>query len=372
MHILLVVTGFPSISEPARSTFNLIYANELALNHKVTILYLRAINPKRWFINRTKEGNINIVELSIMLPMIGLFNQIPAFSFFFKLFLLFFKFDADIIQGVGGHTSIAAYLLSKKLKKPYFLHFIGGDLNVDIVYFFKNQTFKDSILNCSFSAFESQALELIFDTYFVGVKDKGVIYRGIKLKEYTYHFDYTSEINLLFLGGMPQNTNCKGGLTLMDTISVLDKKAWNVKLRFYIGGPEVPDISAFIKQLSNPNIEVINIGAINKAAVKKYMAKSHIVLIPSESEGLPNVMWEGMATGNMIIASRVGGIPEIINTPDLGILIKPLITEELTEAIMNVVLQPEKIEAYALQARTRVELFDYQSFIDRNMALFSS
>ena len=102
------------------------------------------------------------------------------------------------------------------------------------------------------------------------------------------------------------------------------------------------------------------------------MAKSHIVLIPSESEGLPNVMWEGMATGNMIIASRVGGIPEIINTPDLGILIAPLITKELTEAITNVALQPNKIEAYALQGRTKVELFDYQSFIDTNIGMFQS
>lgn len=370
MKILLVVTGFPSVSQPARSTFNFTYAHELALNHKVTILYIRAINPKRPLIKRTQHNNIDIVELSIILPFFGLFKQIPVFAALFRLVLPLLKFDVDVIQGVGGHTSIAAYLLSKKLRKPYFLHFIGGDINTDLPYFFNNQMFKDSIFHCSFLAFESKALENIFDTYFTNIKNKGVIYRGIKLAEYDYHFDSPYEINVLFLGGMPENSNLKGGFTLLESINELNKKTLATKLHFYIGGPEIPEMSAFIKGISNPNMEIHIIGAINKTEVKKYMAKSHLVIIPSLSEGLPNVMWEAMATGNMIIASKVGGIPEILNDTTLGVLINSNAPNELTEALFNITSEPKKIENYVKNARNKVESFNYQSFIDKNVTLF--
>ena len=372
MKILLVVTGLPSASEPARSAFNATYANELTNKDDLTIVYLRSMHPKRWFIRNTQLNKIDVVELSLFLPFIPLYKQITFFTLLLNLVLAVKRFNVDVIQGMGGETAIAAYSIAKKLKKPYFLHYIGGDLNVSIKYFFPKKMYRTSVKNCTFNGFESKALEVIFDTYFKDIKNKSVIYRGIKIEEYAYHFEYSNVINLLFLGGMPANTNEKGGFTLLDSIRALDKKELGVKLRFHIGGPEIPDISELVKSISNRNIEVIAIGAISKAKVKEYMAQSHIVLIPSEAEGLPNVMWEAMATGNMVIASAVGGIPEIINTPDLGILIAPNSSRELTHAIINAAAEPQKIENYALHGRKKVESFNYTSFIDNYNTLFKN
>jgi glycosyltransferase involved in cell wall biosynthesis len=56
-------------------------------------------------------------------------------------------------------------------------------------------------------------------------------------------------------------------------------------------------------------------------------------VLPSISEGLCLALLEAMASGVPVIASRVGGIPEILNSPDLGMMVSPSSVEELASAM---------------------------------------
>jgi len=60
-----------------------------------------------------------------------------------------------------------------------------------------------------------------------------------------------------------------------------------------------------------------------------------IFILPSISEGLPNVILEAMACSVPVIASRVGGIPEVIVNRENGLLVSPQNTRALTEAILT-------------------------------------
>jgi len=58
-----------------------------------------------------------------------------------------------------------------------------------------------------------------------------------------------------------------------------------------------------------------------------------IVCLASDSEGCPNVLLESLACGTPVVASAVGGVPEIIHSDDYGILVKYQKPEEFAKAI---------------------------------------
>jgi glycosyltransferase involved in cell wall biosynthesis len=67
-----------------------------------------------------------------------------------------------------------------------------------------------------------------------------------------------------------------------------------------------------------------------------------IFVLPSVAEGLPGALLEAMATGLPVIASRVGGVPEILNNPDLGTMVSPRSVDELASAMKGLYKTPEE------------------------------
>jgi glycosyltransferase involved in cell wall biosynthesis len=372
MRILLIVTGLPDEVSPARSAFNLMFAEELKKQHEVTFLYLRSVNPSRRFFRKTIIAGIPCIEISCILPSFNVLKNSIFFTILFKLLTLKYKFEADIIHAVGGWSTFAANIIATRLNKPYIIQFIGSDLNYDIKYLIKNNDFNNSINSSAAVLFESKSLNNIFQKCYQDYSNKIVIYRGVILKEFNYFFEKPDEIRILFLGGMPGNSNIKGGFSLIKAIQYINFRTLNNKLHFVIGGPDIPSQDLLISQITNPNIKISIIGAITKGNVKIQLQKSHIVLIPSISEGLPNMLYEALATGNLVIASKVGGIPEIIEDNISGILIEPNEPSQLADKIFELANDKNRIEQFALNGRLRVESFDYSSYIIGCNKLYSS
>jgi glycosyltransferase involved in cell wall biosynthesis len=73
-------------------------------------------------------------------------------------------------------------------------------------------------------------------------------------------------------------------------------------------------------------------GVQKPEAVARWMAAADVVCLPSHSEGCPNVVIEALACGRPVVASRVGGIPELVNS-NCGILTPPRDPEALAAAL---------------------------------------
>jgi len=78
-------------------------------------------------------------------------------------------------------------------------------------------------------------------------------------------------------------------------------------------------------------------------------------VLPSLSEGLPNVILEAMASGKPIIATRVGGVPEAVVQDGNGILVEPQKPDQLKTAILELLNDHEKIEDYGKCSRKLAE-----------------
>jgi teichuronic acid biosynthesis glycosyltransferase TuaC len=69
--------------------------------------------------------------------------------------------------------------------------------------------------------------------------------------------------------------------------------------------------------------EILLPGARSLDEVATWMAAANLVTLPSHAEGTPNVVLEALASGRPVVATRVGGIPDVITTPELGELVPP-------------------------------------------------
>lgn len=88
----------------------------------------------------------------------------------------------------------------------------------------------------------------------------------------------------------------------------------------------------------------------NVADIHRLLASSKIFVMPSRWEGLPIALLEAMAAGKPVIASRVGGIPELIEHNRNGWLIPPEDVAALVQAIETLLANPELSARLGLQA----------------------
>jgi glycosyltransferase involved in cell wall biosynthesis len=70
------------------------------------------------------------------------------------------------------------------------------------------------------------------------------------------------------------------------------------------------------------------------------MAAADILVLPSHSEGTPNVVLEALASGRRIVATAVGGVPDLITSSELGALVAPGQPDALGAAIATALRSP--------------------------------
>jgi glycosyltransferase involved in cell wall biosynthesis len=84
-------------------------------------------------------------------------------------------------------------------------------------------------------------------------------------------------------------------------------------------GPERRNLQFLAQTMAN----VTFVGEVPPERVSDYLQRAQIFVLPSASEGSPNVVLEAMAHGVPIIATRVGGVPDLISHGETGFLIQP-------------------------------------------------
>ena len=81
--------------------------------------------------------------------------------------------------------------------------------------------------------------------------------------------------------------------------------------------------------------------------VPSYMAAADILVLPSHSEGTPNVVLEALSSGRRVVATSVGGVPDLITSDTLGTLVPPRDPDSLARAIAAALRSPYDPDAVA-------------------------
>jgi len=95
------------------------------------------------------------------------------------------------------------------------------------------------------------------------------------------------------------------------------------------------------------------LGAFSHDQVRDILRRMHIVAHPSLTDSRPMAVLEAMAWGRPVVASRVGGLPELIEDGVTGRLVPAGDAEQLAEALAGLARDPAARQAMGRAARQR-------------------
>jgi teichuronic acid biosynthesis glycosyltransferase TuaC len=82
------------------------------------------------------------------------------------------------------------------------------------------------------------------------------------------------------------------------------------------------------------------IGPVPHDAIASWLAACDVLVLPSHAEGTPNVVLEALASGRRVVATSVGGVPDLITSPTLGTLVPAHAPRRLAHALVEALATP--------------------------------
>jgi glycosyltransferase involved in cell wall biosynthesis len=179
-----------------------------------------------------------------------------------------------------------------------------------------------------------------------------------------------STIHLFALGLL---ASFKGFSVLIKAMKQVVESYPNVLLTIAGDGPQKKALEKLTRDLRlEPYVKFA--GKVPFASLSQYYANCDMVIFPSiYAEPFGRVALEAMYFGKPIIASRVGGIPEVVEDKKSGLLVSPDNPQELAEAITALASDSTLREDMGRLGKSIVQVtFDAEKIVQKNLDVYTS
>lgn len=273
-----------------------------------------------------------------------------------------FPFDL-IYLATWGDLSLAMSWIAKEINIPYIASAIGDHTTLYFdkpgsrYYKLERETYLGSELVLCVSRDMEKKVNILTDSkantkvFYSGVDTKKFQPFPTRRQEYRRRLGYSGkDLVLLFIGRV---TKEKGVYELLEAFSRLAND--HESLQLLLIGPvfEQKKVEQAMSRLEVRD-RVTIIEGVDHDEIPCYMNAADLFVFPSWMEGLPNVVMEACACGLPVIASSVGGIPELIEDDVTGFLVSPQSPEELAEKVVCVTKDMERARTVAKAARLKM------------------
>ena len=146
----------------------------------------------------------------------------------------------------------------------------------------------------------------------------------------------------------------KGVYELLNAAQILREEGYD--FRIMLAGEGV-DSNAFHSELLARSMgDIIScLGWVHGRDKENLFRSADCFVLPSYAEGLPNALLEAMSFGVPVIATRVGAIPEVIESNNCGVLIKPRDVASLVESMRMYLEEDDSVVNHGINGRKAVE-----------------
>jgi glycosyltransferase involved in cell wall biosynthesis len=162
----------------------------------------------------------------------------------------------------------------------------------------------------------------------------------------------------------------KGHADLVRAFPKMRELAGDLKVRLVLvgEGPERPRIESLSRRM---NLTAFITIAGQQNDVNPYYGIADVLLLPSHSEGCPNVLLEAMAAGVPVVATAVGGIPEVATNGKDAILVKNHDTEGLAFAAVELLKNQQLRDRLVTNAREIVSRKSPKAYFESVASVFT-
>ena len=358
MRVLVVTKIFPNSAEPLSSPFN---RQQFGALRKLCDLEILATIPwfpgaavfRHWSAAGRLVGVPEVEELDgirvrhprfLYLPKLGRSLSGPLYAASLLRQAFEFRGRVDVILGSWAYPDgYAAIMLSELVGAPAVVKLHGSDLDVVARLPGPERRLRRAlpraarVVAVSRSLCES-AVRLGVASSRIDVVPNGVDSRLFKVRDRlsarrALGLDVSSRM-LLYVGRLSVE---KGVLNLIEAFASASAKNDDLELVLVGDGPARELCLSTARSLKTP---VTLVGAQPFERIPDWMAASDAVVLPSHHEGMPNVVVEALACGRRVVATRVGAIPELIDSELLGELVPARNIKLLADALERVASAP--------------------------------
>jgi glycosyltransferase involved in cell wall biosynthesis len=254
-----------------------------------------------------------------------------------KLFLLIYREKPDILHTHLFHANFLGRIIGKICGIPIIISTFHNEQAGSRIR--KNLLkFTDKFVNINI-AVSFWVAKKIIESKIISRKKIKVIYNGINLNKFSYldyrtrgeirkklHIDENNKV-LVSVGRLHKT---KDYINLIKAIGILCRKYADLKLIIIGSGEEDCKINQQIERSGLKN-NILLLG--EKRNISEYLNSGDIFVLSSECEGFGIVIVEAMASGLLVVATKAGGISEIVEDGKTGFLVEPKNDQKLAEKI---------------------------------------
>lgn len=283
----------------------------------------------------------------LMLPKIGMHLQPDAMARAAQAWVERTGCRFDVIDAHYFYPDgVAAARLARRFGKPLVITARGSDLNLIGLDERARRRMLDACAQAQACVGVSQALVEVLRGWGVPQHKLHVIRNGVDLDRFSEQDSGAARARL----GLPVDVpvvlsvgnlfELKGHALLIEAVALLARDWPTLRLVIAGEGPERERLQQLIAQHGLQE-RVRLLGAVPNADLPHWYGAADLFALPSSREGLPNVMLEALACGTPVVATAVGGIPEVLGgQPDAGALLDERSPAALARAIDATLRRP--------------------------------
>lgn len=298
-------------------------------------------------------------------------NSKEKIGFIFKIIKQLFKFKPDIIFCSHINFAPVCYLFKKIFNKNYLI-FTHGIEVWDVGNNFKIKALKEARMIITVSNFTKekiiQKLPGIQNKIFMlpNSVDSEVFKPKKKPLNLMQKYNLTDEKMIFTITRMLKSEGYKGYDKVIEALPKIIEKIPKLKYFLVGSGDDVPRIKKIINDL-NLNNYVIMPGFVLDNDLADYYNLADIFVMPSKGEGFGIVFLEALACGKPVIAGNIDGSKDAILNGELGVLVNPDDTNEISETITKILKREvlKKILDSDYLRRRVLEVYGFDKFKEK-------
>lgn len=342
--------------------------SQMALNNEIAVVSLLESGPQK---ERLKSLGVRLIELNAKKsgPLEKILFLFSAPAIIKKLTKEIKSFKPDIVHTNLWLSDILGIIAAKKAAAPKIISTQHDAVKINpAARIAKTILLRNAVKIIAISRYTAKFVH----TYFKVPEEKIVIvYNGAHLKKFRSCEKPDSEWQPIF-GIIARLERIKGHAYYLEALKIL--KARGVKLPETIIVGDGKERQRFEQLASDiaPNL-IQFVGTQNN--ITPYLKKLDVVVVPSLSEGLGVVIIEALAARKLVIASDVGGIPELLCNKKTGLLVTPANSMELAEAITWTLNHHDEAKAIRKLGHewlmSKRECFDISEMAKKYLSIYS-